>query len=271
MTAPPPALDSWPTDLPRPTSLTPLEGGWIARTWRSRLEDGREVVVKHAPYPAAAEADGLAALARAGVPTPGIVAVAGDLLVLEYVRGAPDWPGLGQAIARMHRFSGERYGWHRDNHAGRFHQPNDWSDHWPTFFVTHRIRTHLDDPEIPSDLRRRLERGCDGPIQALLPDSPVASLTHGDLGMGNIVDGRWVIDPEVSFADRELDVAFMRAARRNPLPPSFWEAYEAEWPLPDEFEERRVVLGLHHRLLEVRHFGSRSLPALDADLSALGW
>ena len=40
---------------------------------------------------------------------------------------------------------------------------------------------------------------------------------------------------------------------------------------PDEFEERRVVLGLHHRLLQVRHFGSRSLPALDADLSALGW
>ncbi len=251
--------------------LTPLGGGWVGRTARGTLADGRDVVVKQTPYPAALEADGLTALARAGVRTPGILAAVGTTLVLEYVQGPHDWTGLGLAIARMHRLSGERYGWHQDNRAGRFVQPNDWSDDWPTFFVNQRVRPHLDDPQVPAEFRIRLERACDGPIQALLPATPVASLTHGDLWVGNTVDGRWVIDPEVSFADRELDLAYMRAAGDNPLPSQFWAAYEAEWPIPDDFEERRLVLLLHHRLLQVRHFGARGLAGLERDLTALGW
>ncbi|MFT4137266.1 fructosamine kinase family protein [Microbacterium sp.] len=271
MTSEPPTFADWPAHLPPPTSGTRLDGGWIAATWRCRLADGREVVVKHSPHPAEGEADGLAALRAAGVPTPEVIAVSGDLLVLALVDGAPDWGGLGAAIARMHRTTGDRYGWHRDNHAGRFAQTNTWSDHWPSFFAEHRVRAHLRDPEVPRELRLRLERACDGPIQELLPAAPPPSLTHGDLGHGNIVAGRWVIDPEVCFADRELDLAFMLSARRNPLPPEFWAAYQDVWPIPDDFDERRLVLGLHHRLLQVRHFGSRCLADLDDDLSALGW
>jgi fructosamine-3-kinase len=261
----------WPAEVPPPVSFEAIGGGWVGDTRRATLADGRVVVVKQSPFPAAVEADGLAALARAGVPTPGVLAVSGTLLLLEYVQGRPDWAELGQVIARMHRFSGDRYGWHQDNRAGRFVQPNAWSEHWPSFFADHRVRTHLADPEVPDEFRRRLERACDGPIQELLPDTPVPSLTHGDLWRGNTVDGRWVIDPEVSFADRELDLAYMLGPSSNPLPPEFWESYEAEWPIADDFEGRRLILGLHHRLLHVRHFGARALAALDRDLSTLGW
>ncbi len=105
----------------------------------------------------------------------------------------------------------------------------------------------------------------------MLPDNPTPSLTHGDLWTGNTVDGRWVIDPEVSFADRELDLSYMLGATTSPFPPEFWDAYNSEWPIPGDFDERRRVLGLHHRLLGVRHFGDRSIPALVADLDALRW
>lgn len=265
------ADDLWPAVLPAPVRLEPLGGGWVGRTRLATLADGGRCVVKDCPYPAAIEADGLAALRQAGVPTPEVLAASGRRLVLEYVDGTPDWPALGAALARMHRVAGPRYGWHLDNRAGRFVQPNAWADDWPAFFAENRIRAHLADPAIPGEIRLRLERACDGPIQDLLPGRPLPSLTHGDFWVGNTVAGRWVIDPEVSFADRELDLAYMRGPSRNPLPEEFWEAYGDVWPIPGDFAERSRVLGLHHRLLGVRHFGDRSLPTLVADLDALGW
>ena len=265
------ASKGWPSQLPKPVRLEPLGGGWVAQTRLAILANGSRVVVKDCPYPAVIEADGLTALREAGVPVPDVLSATGHRLILEYVTGKPDWAGLGAAIARMHRVAGPHYGWRIDNRAGRFVQPNTPSEHWPTFFAEHRVRTHLDDPAVPDEVRRRLHRACDGPLLTMLPDRPTPSLTHGDLWTGNTVDGRWVIDPEVSFTDRELDLTHMLGASRNPFPPEFWDAYTSEWPISEDFDERRRILGLHHRLLGVRHFGERSVPALIADLDALGW
>lgn len=268
---PPPGEGAWPAGLSRPVTAELLRGGWVGTTWRVRLADGGDVVVKRTPYPADAEADGLAALRAAGVPVPEVLGLAEGTLVLERVQGPADWAGLGVAVARMHEVTAPRFGWHRDNRAGRFVQPNGWLDSWPEFFVERRVRTHLADDAVPGELRRRLERACEGPVRTRLRPDPPASLTHGDLWPGNTVDGRWVIDPEVSFADRELDLAYMLGPSRNPLPEEFWEAYGDVWPIPDDLAERSPVLGLHHRLLHVRHFGARCVPALAADLDALGW
>jgi len=264
-------IDGWPSVLPPLVAVSVLNGGWVGTTLLGTLAGGRKVVVKRSGWPAEIEANGLAALAGAGVPTPEVLAVSGEVLVLEHVHGSPDWGGLGLAIAKMHRVTGQRYGWHLDNRAGRFVQPNSWSADWPSFFTQNRVRTHLQDPELPVDFRRRLEHACDGPIQQMLSGASVPSLTHGDFWVGNTVDGCWVIDPEVSFADRELDLAYMMMPSRRPLPPEFWEAYLAEWPLTDGFDQRRLVLGLHHRLLHVRHFGTSRLADLDRDLHTLGW
>lgn len=261
----------WPIGLPSVVSVTALAGGQVGRTWRATLADGRQVVVKQCPYPAEVEAEGLAALAAVGVPVPEVFGVEGGTLVMQLVGGDPDWAMLGAAVAAMHRRTGPGYGWHRDNRAGRFVQPNAWADDWPAFFVENRVRPHLADPAVPASLRSRLERACDGPIQAMLPEHPPPSLTHGDLWRGNIVDGRWVIDPEVSYADRELDLAYMLMSTQHPLPTEFWDAYRGEWPLPPDLDKRHRVLGLHHRLLQVRHFGPSQVAAVDADLTALGW
>ncbi len=264
-------LTEWPIGLPAVAAAVRLTGGWIGRTWQATLADGRDVVVKQCPYPADVEADGFAALAAARVPVPDVLGVAGVTLVMQFVQGPSDWSMLGTAIARMHRCTGRGYGWHRDNRAGRFVQQNSWAADWPTFFVENRVRPHLADPSVPASFRIRLERACEGPIQAMLPKYPLASLTHGDLWRGNIVDGRWVIDPEVSYADRELDLANMLSSSEHPFPSAFWDAYQREWPIPSDFEPRRRVLGLHHRLLGVRHFGASQLATLETDLTVLGW
>lgn len=249
----------------------------MGTTSLARLGDGREVIVKQTPYPAEAEADGLRALARAGVPVPRVLGAAGTTLVLELLgSGLPPptdshWAALGRAVAAMHQVTDDRYGWHRDNYAGRFPQPNPWHEHWPTFFVEHRVLTHLDDPALPVELRRRIQRACDGPLPKRLPDRPMPSLTHGDLWRGNVIAGRWIIDPEVSFADRELDLAYMRMSASLPFPPAFWRSYVEILPFPDGYAERQPILELHHRLLQVRHFGDTQLPPLQELLATQGW
>lgn len=278
--APAPTLDEavppldrapWPSGLPRPVAVARLAGGWVGVTSRAVLADGRPVVVKQTPYPADGEADGLAALAGAGVPTPPVLGLAGGTLVLAEVGGPADWPALGRAVALMHQVAGPAFGWHRDNHAGRFPQPNAWSESWPEFFAERRVRCHLADPSVPAELRRRLEGALDGPLRALLPERPAPVLTHGDLWPGNTVGGRWVVDPEVSFADRELDLAYMESSVADPFPDAFWAAYREVLPFPDGYAERRPVLQLHHRLLQVRHFGAGQLPAIEAVLARHGW
>lgn len=268
---------SWPEGMARPVWAKQMGGGWVGETWLAVLADGRRAVVKRCPSMAAIEADGLAALAAAGVPCPAVLGTADAVLVLERVgEGVPpptdeDWARLGRAVAGMHQTTYQRFGWHRDNQAGRFVQPNPWTDDWPTFFIEYRVRIHLADPEVPTELGRRLERACDGPIRDRLPERPPPVLTHGDLWRGNTIAGRWVIDPEVSAADRELDLAYMQMSARAPFPEAFWSSYCEVAPIPDGFETRRTVLQLHHRLLQIRHFGAGQVPMLATALQELGW
>ncbi len=261
---------AWPDGLPPLVAAEPLSGGWIGATRRGRLADGREVVVKVSPHAADGEVDGLRALAAAGVPVPAVLGSAGRLMVLEHVSGPPDWAGLGCVVARMHRSTGPAYGWARDNSAGRFVQENGWLDSWGEFYAERRVRMHLADPSVPEDLRRRLDRACDGPLPELLPARPTPSLTHGDLQAGNVVDGRWLVDPEVSYADRELDVAYMQGSRS--FPPHFWAAYGQAWPLDPGYAHRRPALQLHHLLLQVRHFEPADYRSrIEAVLDSYGW
>jgi fructosamine-3-kinase len=260
----------WPPGLAPLVSTEPLKGGFICSTVRGRLADGREVVVKRCPYPAEVEADGLRALGAAGVPVPAVLGVGSQVLVLERVGGPPDWAGLGRAIAGLHRTTGDRFGWHRDNFQGITVQPNGWYEDWPSFYVERRVRPHLADARVPEPLRRRIERACEGPLPALLRPRPPASLTHGDLWVGNVIEGRWLVDPAVSFADRELELAYMQLS--DSLPAEFWDPYMAEWPPDPGYERRRPALQLHKFLNNIRHFGpDRYVPRIEAVLDTYGW
>jgi fructosamine-3-kinase len=262
--------EDWPPGLPPPRDIGLLKGGYICRTFAATLADGREVVVKRCPYPAAIEADGLAALAAAGVPVPAVLGAAGHALVLERVAGPPDWPFLGRALAGMHQAMGPRFGWHQDNTGGLTVQHNAWCDSWAEFYAERRVRPHLDDERVPPDLAARLHRACDGPLRELLPERPPAVLTHGDLWLGNIVDGRWIVDPAVSYADRELDLAYMQLS--DSLPAGLWDAYLAELPPDPGYETRRPALQLHKFLNNIRHFGpDRYVPRIEAVLGHYGW
>lgn len=258
-----------PEGLPAARSWSPLGGGSICAVWAVQLADGRRIVVKQAPYSVAVEADGLRALAAAGAPVPAVLHAGDDLLVLEHVDGEPDWKALGEALAALHADTGPAFGWERDNLIGPLDQPNGWNERWPTFYAEQRIRPHLDARALPSDLRRRLEAALEGPLLELLDHDPAASLVHGDLWRGNVVAGRWLIDPAVCRADREYELAFMELF--GGFPPELAAAYEQAWPLPEGWQARRPALQLYHLLVHVRLFGAGYARAIRDRLDLLGW
>jgi fructosamine-3-kinase len=198
------------------------------------------------------------------------VYAAGDhTLVLQHVTGPADPEGLGRALAATHRMTAPRFGWHRDNLIGSLPQANPWTERWADFYVEHRIRPHLDAPALPAGVRTRLARACDGPLQELLDSDRPASLIHGDLWSGNIVAGRWLIDPAVCHADREHELAFMTLF--GGVPDRVFAAYIEAWPLPDGWQERRPALQLYHLLVHVRLFGAGYVGSVLSRLDALGW
>lgn len=232
--------------------------------------DGRPVAVKQTHYDARVEADGLRRLARAGAPVPEVLRADSAGLVMAWVAGQPDWEGLGATLAGVHRTSAPAFGYEIDNVIGSLPQPNPWTASWGDFFAANRVRVHLDDPSIPAHLRIRLEAACDGPLPAFLEEhAPSPSLVHGDVWSGNIVDGAFLIDPAVSFSDREVELAFM--AVFGGIPQAMWKGYLEAWPLADGWERRRPALQLHHLLVHVRLFGGGYVRMVEDRLDRLGW
>lgn len=227
-------------------------------------------MVKATPYDAALEVEGLVALRRAGAEIPEVLHVEPHLIVLDHVHGPPDWGGLGRTLAHVHapRAAGTPFGWHRTNVIGPLTQRNDRSTSWPDFYVEHRLLPHLE--VLPIELRRRISRAVDrGEVSAVLDHDVTPSLVHGDLWAGNVVAGRWLVDPAVHVADREFDLAF--AALFGGFSPGFWRTYEMAAPLDPGWGRRRPVLQLYHLLVHVRLFGAKWLGGVRERLDELDW
>jgi fructosamine-3-kinase len=236
--------------------------------WRVTLVDGGTVVVKSTDYDAHLEAEGLDALRSAGGPTPEVLGVDDRVLVLEHVTGPGDLRQLGAAVAGVHATTGPSFGWHRDNVIGPLPQVNTGGTDWAAFYTEHRLVPYLDDlpPELADRLRRAIERGQ---VAAVLEHDAVPSLVHGDLWSGNVVGDRWLVDPAVHQADRELDLAML--ALFGTIPPPFLRGYTEAWPLDDGWRRRRPALQLYHLLVHVRLFGAGYVGSVASRLDELDW
>jgi len=216
-----------------------------------------------------AEAEGLRELAGAGaVRVPKVLALgeaAGSAyMALEWIDFAPGKgeaeTRLGEELARQHRSSATRFGWHRDNTIGSTGQQNAWADDWVAFFRERRLRPQLElarSKKTPARLQDRGAHLLDRLEQFFATYRPMPSLLHGDLWGGNWAadaHGEPVIfDPAVYFGDREADLAMTRLF--GGFGPGFYAAYETAWR-PDPGAPRRVALyNLYHVLNHLNLFG----------------
>jgi fructosamine-3-kinase len=167
---------------------------------------------------------------------------------------------LGRNLARMHRVTGSRFGWHRDNTIGATPQVNTASEDWIAFWREQRLGFQLNlaaakghGGRLIANGMRLMER-----LPAFFPGGrPQPSLLHGDLWSGNAArtaEGEPVIfDPAVYYGDREADLAMTELFGGFPRP--FYEAYAAEYPLDPGYAARKPLYNLYHVLNHLNLFG----------------
>jgi fructosamine-3-kinase len=235
--------------------------------------DGGALFVKLGPATAfemfSAEAEGLRELAGASalrVPRVlGLGTAPGQaFLAIEWIEfggaGSRSESALGAGLARLHRVTAPRFGWHRDNTIGATPQHNDWMDDWPRFFARHRLGFQLELAARRGLHGRLVDRGrllCERLAAFFAGHRPPPSLLHGDLWGGNWAadaSGEPVIfDPAVYYGDREADLAMTRLF--GGFGRAFYQAYESEWPLDPGATQRVTVYNLYHVLNHLNLFG----------------
>jgi len=253
--------------------MAALGGGCINSAYRLIDKKGEQLFLKLNRAALAdmfeAESAGLAELRRPAairVPAPICTGQYGEhaWLVTEHIRFASPCAGsearLGEELAALHRFTGERFGWHRDNTIGSTPQPNAPAADWVGFWRRQRLGFQL---------RLAAGNGYGGRLQTLgerlLADldglfagyQPAPSLLHGDLWGGNVAfdeSGAPVIfDPAVYYGDRETDIAM--TSLFGGFGRDFYAAYKAHWPLDAGFAVRKSLYNLYHILNHANLFG----------------
>ena len=247
-------------------------GGCINVAYRIEGDDGRAYFVKlndaARVHMFEAEAQGLQEIARTRtvrVPEPVCwgTAQGSAYLALEHIELAGDGRGmkaLGAQLARMHRVTAPRFGWHMDNTIGSTPQSNTPSDHWPAFWREQRLGFQL---------RLAARNGYGGGLQrkgeALMEKldalfdayRPAPSLLHGDLWGGNCArDARGqpvIFDPAVYYGDREADLAMTELF--GGFGADFYAAYRDAYPLDPGYGVRRTLYNLYHVLNHLNLFG----------------
>lgn len=235
-----------------PAQIRPLTGGDLSQVLLVACNDGRQLVAKGGPDPAA-EAEMLRAIAAAGVPAPEVVDCAGNILLLAHVEhdGSAAWDDLGRQLARLHAVHGESYGWRRDYAFGEVRLENEACDNWPRFWFERRLMPTA--MPVAREWRDRVDR-LDMRLTEILPAHPPASLLHGDLWSGNFLTSQGklaaLIDPACYYGHSEVDLAMLHLF--GSPSGAFSAAYGA---LEPGWEERRATYQLFPALVHLRLFG----------------
>ena len=186
-------------------------------------------------------------------------------LILEFLEPRKEdekyWTKLGEGLAQLHHTHSENFGLDHDNYIGRLHQKNDFKNCWLGFYIEHRLNAQLGlaiydqdiDQAFVKDFKRFLTK-----LPSILPESQ-ASLIHGDLWSGNAMSstlGPAIYDPAVYYGAREMDLAMTHLF--GGFDQRFYEAYNSNYPLTDDFDSLVEVYNLYPLMVHVNLFGIHS-------------
>jgi protein-ribulosamine 3-kinase len=221
------------------------------------------------------EADGLRLLASTHTIRVPVVFAFGEaatdypaFLLLEWLEGSgslADQALLGEQLANLHKQSSilqqtPYYGLDHNNYLGSSRQQNspeqDWLKFWIECRILPQVNTAQENGRLTPERRRRLERLIDKIPGYLDGVTRQPSLIHGDLWAGNMINsssGLALIDPAVSFSDRETEIAYTELF--GGFSTRFYSAYQHTWLLEPGYSERRDLYNLYHLLNHLNIFG----------------
>ncbi len=250
MSLPQPLLDALGTSVAKTEAL---QGGDLSQVARVTLEDGQSMVTKRGPL-VDAEARMLSAMALVHAPVPQVLHAEHGLICLEYLAPAPatsgGWRDFGAALAKMHSWDGQDYGWSEDYAFGDVRIENETAASWPAFWGERRLLPFL--PHLPAALAARIETLVKD-LGNRLPEAPKPALLHGDLWGGNVhftETGAVMIDPACYYGHAEVDLAMLTLFGEPDA--AFWRGYGH---LEQGVEARRGIYQLFPALVHLRLFG----------------
>ncbi len=193
-------------------------------------------------------------------------------LLLTYIPPAPKtdtfWQNFGHSLALLHRdHTHSHFGLDHHNYIGSLVQQNNYEADWVSFFVNQRISPQLKMAVDSGKMNTHHIKGFDqvfNKLNFLLPKEP-ACLTHGDLWSGNFLANNQeeveLIDPAVSYAHREMDMAMTYLfGGFNPI---FYAAYQTTYPLDKGFADRVEIYQLYYLLVHVNLFGGSYVQSVE--------
>ena len=247
-------------------------GGCISNTEKLALRSGRILFLKSGSKNSMflREANSLKELAKpAVIRIPQVLLVDEEFILLENISlGSKDldfFSVFGQQMARLHRYSNERYGFYEDNFIGATPQiniPSAPDDHnWTQFYYNKRLLYQFCLAEKKGYSTEKLRKGfhlLENRIEDILAGSEEQpSLLHGDLWSGNYIcdekGNAVLIDPAVYYGHREADLAMTRLF--GGFSEEFYSAYNKEYPLKEGASYRENIYQLYHVMNHLNLFG----------------
>jgi fructosamine-3-kinase len=250
-------------------SKNPVHGGDINQAQEISFESGEKAFLKwndQAPDTMfETELKGLELLRSAGTELiiPKILSHNNSYLLMEWIEeggGKPNSSGeFGVQLAKIHRSSNNQFGLDHDNFIGRLPQSNTRHSNWVDFFALERIEPQIKMGVESDSLTHSILRDAEQlykKLGSIFPHEKPA-LLHGDLWSGNYMITRSgqasIYDPAVYFGHREMDIAMTRLF--GGFSADFYEGYNSEFPLEDDFESRVNLYNLYPVLVHANLFG----------------
>ena len=195
-------------------------------------------------------------------------------IIMEYIPNdcKMDEERAAQSIAHLHNQHAKRYGLEFDTTIGPFLQPNKQSNSWMEFYADQRVlymgKEALNEGSLTKTHYAKLEKLCEK-LPSFIPDTPKASLLHGDIWGGNVIchnDELYLIDPALYYGHNEVELAFIMMF--DTFGKKFFDAYSEIISIEKEFfEYRYAIYQIYPYLVHIRIYGSSYLNALERILS----
>ncbi len=204
------------------------------------------------------------------IPTPEVYESDQSTLIMQYIPNNTQMNEIKAAktIAKLHQQTNNFYGYHYDTTIGPFLQPNgiyyDWIEFYSQKRVFYMAQEAYNDGCFDNSIMKQIEKLCQK-FETLLPKHPTASLIHGDIWNGNVLNYNntiYLIDPALYYAHHEVELAFIMMFQT--FSKKFFDAYHEIISIEKEFFEYRFELyQVYSLLVHIRIYGASYLRDLE--------
>ncbi|MCM5664328.1 fructosamine kinase family protein [Galbibacter mesophilus] len=189
-----------------------------------------------------------------------------SFLLLEFIpsgtKKSDFWIEFGERLAKLHKKSASYFGFEEDNYIGSLPQHNQKCTSATEFYISQRLEPQFKMAHECGYSFNNLTSFYKN-LENIIPNESSA-LIHGDLWSGNFMvdaDGNpCLIDPAISYAPREMDIAMMHLF--GGFSSELFHVYNEKFPLQPEWKSRIDLWQLYYLLVHLNLFGTSYLPSV---------